>query len=70
MAPAMATVRVSNLLVQGGVVDVGGCPHLHLYHLGRLPSLNRYSSWYVTHGPKRNKVAFDAVVAVVLRYSF
>jgi hypothetical protein len=27
------------------------------------------SSWCVTHDPKRKKVAFDAIVAVVPRYS-
>jgi hypothetical protein len=47
----MGTVRVSNLLVQG--VDVGWCPHPHLYHLGRLSSLCRCSSCCVTHDPKQ-----------------
>jgi hypothetical protein len=49
VAAVMATVPVSNLLVQGVDVDVGGCSHLHLYHLGRLSSLRCCSSWCVTH---------------------
>jgi hypothetical protein len=56
------TVRVSNLLAQGACVGGRSHPHPHLY-----PSLRRYcSSWYVTHDPK---AAFDAVDAVVPRYS-
>jgi hypothetical protein len=63
----MGAVRVSNFLGQG--VDVGGCSHPHLYYLGRLSSLRRYSSWCVTHDLERKKAAFDAVVAVVPHYS-
>jgi hypothetical protein len=70
MAAVSGTVPrgVSNLLVQG-VVGAGGRSHPYLYHFGRLSSLCRCSSWCVTHDPKRKKVALDAVVAVVLRYS-
>jgi hypothetical protein len=66
MAAVMGTVRVSNLLVQGDV-DVGGCLHPHLYHLGRLSLLHRCLAWCVTHDPNGKKVALDAVVAVLPR---
>lgn len=66
MVPVMGTGQLLNLLVQG--VDVAGRSHPHLYHLGRLSFMRCCSSWCVTHDPKR-KVVFDAVVAVVLRYS-
>jgi hypothetical protein len=69
MAAVMGTVRVSSFLVKGVDVDVdvGGCSHPHLCHLGRLSSLCCCLSWCVTHDPKRKKVAFGAVVAVVPR---
>ena len=60
-------VRVPNLLVQG--VDVGGCSHPHLYHLGRSWSLRRCSSLCVAHDPKGKKVGFDVVVSVASCYS-
>jgi len=63
MAAAIGTVeRVSNLLVQGVHVGVGGCSHLHphLYHLTwddcrRCAVVVRLGA---THDPKRKKVAF------------
>ena len=63
------TMRVSNLLAQGVGVDVGGCSHPYLYRLGQSSPLCHGSSWCAMHDPKRKKVAFDAVVAVVLRCS-
>jgi len=70
MAAVIGTVeRVSNLLVQGVHVGVGGCshPHPHLYHLTwddcrRCAVVVRLGA---THDPKRKKVAFDPVVTVV-----
>ena len=53
-----------NSMVQS--VDVGGCSHLHLYHLGRLSSLRRCSSWCVTHDPERREVAPRLMLLLLL----